>query len=43
MMHLAEFNFGTLAYPFGDPRIAGFEDAIDQVNDIGARSPGFVW
>lgn len=42
-MHLAEFNFGTLAYPFGDPRIAGFEDAIDQVNDIGARSPGFVW
>jgi len=41
--HLAEFNFGTLAYPWGDPRIAGFEDAIDQVNAIGARSPGFVW
>lgn len=42
-MHLAEFNFGTLAYPWGDPRIAGFEDAITQVNAIGARSPGFVW
>jgi hypothetical protein len=41
--HLAEFNFGTLLYPFGDPRIAGFEDAIEQVNAIGARSPGFVW
>lgn len=41
--HLAEFNFGTLRYPFGDPRIAGFEDAIDQVNAIGARSPGFIW
>ena len=42
-MHLAEFNFGTLRYPWGDPRIAGFETAIDQVNRIAARSPGFVW
>lgn len=41
--HLAEFNFGTLRYPWGDPRIAGFEEAVDQVNAIGARSPGFVW
>lgn len=41
--HLAEFNFGTLRYPWGDPRIAGFEDAVDQVNAIGARSAGFVW
>jgi hypothetical protein len=41
--HLAEFNFGTLRYPWGDPRIAGFEDAVDQVNAIGARSPGFIW
>ena len=42
-MHLAEFNFGTLAYPWGDPRIAGFENAVAQVNEIGSRSPGFVW
>jgi hypothetical protein len=42
-MQLAEFNFGTLAYPWGDPRIAGFENAVAQVNAIGARSPGFVW
>ena len=41
--HLAEFNFGTLRYPWGDPRIAGFETALDQVNAIAARSPGFVW
>ena len=41
--HLAEFNFGTLRYPWGDPRIAGFENAVAQVNAIGARSPGFVW
>ena len=42
-MHLAEFNFGTLRHPWGDPRISGFEIALDQVNAIGARSPGFVW
>ena len=42
-MHLAEFNFGTLAYPWGDPRVAGFVDAVAQVNAIGARSPGFIW
>lgn len=42
-MHLAEFNFGTLRYPWGDPRLAGFENALDQVNVIAARSPGFVW
>jgi hypothetical protein len=42
-MHLAEFNFGTLAYPWDDPRIAGFQNAIEQVNAIGARSPGFIW
>jgi len=41
--HLAEFNFGTLRYPWGDPRIAGFENAIAQVNAIASRSPGFVW
>ncbi|MEJ8560973.1 DUF3291 domain-containing protein [Yoonia sp. GPGPB17] len=39
-VYLAEFNFGTLRYPWGDQRIAGFEDAVDQVNAIGARSPG---
>jgi hypothetical protein len=36
-------QFCTLAYPWGDPHIAGFEDAVAQVNDIGARSPSFVW
>ena len=42
-MHLAEFNFGRLAYPWDDPRIAGFQDAVEQVNAIGGCSPGFVW
>jgi hypothetical protein len=43
MMQLAEFNFGTLRYDWGDPRLADFENALDRVNTIGARSPGFVW
>lgn len=41
--HLAEFNFGTLAYPWDDPRVAGFQNAIAQVNAIAERSPRFVW
>ena len=43
MRHLAEFNFGTLAYPWDNPRVAGFQNAIAQVNAIAERSPGFVW
>lgn len=42
-MHIAEFNCGRLLHPWGDPRIAPFEDAVAQVNAIAARSPGFVW
>jgi hypothetical protein len=41
--HLAEFNFGTLKYPWDDPRIADFQNGLDWVNDIGARASGFVW
>lgn len=42
-MHLAEFNFGTLKYPFDDPRIADFQNNIERVNAIAERSPGFIW
>ena len=41
--HLAEFNFGTLRYPWDDPRVADFQNGLARVNDIGARSQGFVW
>lgn len=41
--HLAEFNFGTLAHDWDDPRIADFRNGLDQVNAIAARSPGYVW
>lgn len=41
--HVAEFNFGTLLYPWDDPRVADFQNGLDRVNEIGERSPGFVW
>jgi hypothetical protein len=42
-MYLAEFNFGTLRYPWDDPRLADFQNNLDRVNAIGDRSDGFIW
>lgn len=42
-MHLAELNVGRLLAPTDDPRVAAFMEALDCVNGIGKRSPGFVW
>jgi len=42
-VHLAEFNTGVLRYDWDDPRVADFAEALDQVNAVAARSPGFVW
>jgi hypothetical protein len=42
-MHLAELNVGRLLAPTDDPRVAAFMKALDAVNGIGKRSPGFVW
>ncbi|SMY07793.1 DUF3291 domain-containing protein [Flavimaricola marinus] len=41
--HLAVLNFGTLRYDWDDPRVAPFREALETVNAIGRRSPGFVW
>ncbi len=41
--HLAEFNTGVLRHDWDDPRVADFANALDQVNAIAARSPGFAW
>ncbi|MEM8554994.1 MAG: DUF3291 domain-containing protein [Pseudomonadota bacterium] len=41
--HLAEFNFGILRHDWDDPRVAEFTDAVEAVNAIAKRSPGFVW
>ena len=41
--HLAEFNSGVLRYDWDDPRVADFANALDRVNAIAERSPGFIW
>jgi hypothetical protein len=42
-MHLAELNVGRLLAPTDDPRVAEFMAALDRVNGMGKRMPGFVW
>lgn len=42
-MHLAELNVGRLIAPTDDPRVAEFMAALDRVNGLGKRMPGFVW
>jgi heme-degrading monooxygenase HmoA len=42
-MHLAQLNIGRARYPLDDPRMAGFMNALDAINAIADRSPGFVW
>jgi hypothetical protein len=41
--HLAELNIGRLLAPTEDPRVADFMSALDRVNGLGKRMPGFVW
>jgi hypothetical protein len=41
--HLAQLNIGRLVAPTNDPRVADFMNALDLVNGLGKRSPGFVW
>lgn len=41
--HLAQLNIGRLRHDPHDPRVADFMQALDLVNGIGRRSPGFVW
>lgn len=42
-MHLAELNVGRLLAPPDDPRVGEFMAALDRVNGLGKRMPGFVW
>lgn len=41
--YLAQLNVGRIRYPTDDPRMAVFMDALDTVNALAERSPGFVW
>ena len=42
-MHLAQLNVGRLVAETDDPRVAEFMAALDRVNGLGRRMPGFVW
>lgn len=42
-LHLAELNVGRLLAPTDDPLVAEFMAALDRVNGLGKRMPGFVW
>lgn len=41
--HLAELNIGRLVAETDDPRVAEFMNALDRINGLGKRMPGFVW
>ena len=41
--HLAQLNVGRAVDALDGPRLAGFMSALDRVNAIAERSPGFVW
>ena len=41
--HLAQLNVAHLAAPLDSPQLAGFVNALDEINALGEGSPGFVW
>ena len=41
--HLAQFNLARIQAPLDDPRMTDYARAIPVVNELAARSPGFVW
>ena len=41
--HLAQYNLARLLAPLDDPQIAGFVADLHHINELGDRSPGFVW
>jgi hypothetical protein len=43
MRHLAQANIARRRGPLGSPVMRGFVVALDPVNRIAERSPGFVW
>jgi hypothetical protein len=41
--HLAQLNVGRLRAPTDHPLVAEFMEALDPINALAERSPGFVW
>ncbi len=40
---LAQVNIARLIAPLDDPRLADFVAALDPVNELADRAPGFIW
>jgi hypothetical protein len=41
--HLAQYNLARLLAPLDDPQVAGFVANLHRINELGDRSPGFLW
>ena len=41
--HLAQYNIARLLAPLDSPQLADFVSNLDRINQVGDRSPGFVW
>ena len=41
--HLAQYNVARLVAPLDSPQLADFMAALDPLNALADRSPGFVW
>lgn len=41
--HLAQYNIARLVAPLDSPRLADFEAALEPLNRLADRAPGFVW
>lgn len=41
--HIAQVNIGRVKAPLDDPRMAGFMNRLDEINQLADGSPGFVW
>lgn len=42
-MPFAQFNIARSRWPLEDSRMAEFTQAVDRMNDLAKRSPGYVW
>ena len=40
---LAQCNIGRLLAPLDSPQLAGFVGALEPINELADRAPGFVW
>lgn len=41
--HLAQYNVATLVAPLDDPELGDFRANLAPINQLGDRSPGFIW